>query len=88
MVSRAQNEKEEKQWFEQGIQERGTQESNMKLWNYRETLLQQREDNTTISPVLTYWEFLTKHQTITFFMNSSDKLPRLPSDIISSQQWV
>ncbi len=53
MVSRAQNEKEGKQWFQQGIQERGTQESNMKLWNYRETSLQQFEDNTTISPVLT-----------------------------------
>jgi hypothetical protein len=53
MVSRAQNEKQGKQWFQQGIQDRETQESNMKLRIYRETLLQQFEDNTTISPVLT-----------------------------------
>jgi hypothetical protein len=31
---------------------------------------------------------LTKWQTITFITNGSDKLPWLPTEFISSQQWV
>jgi hypothetical protein len=41
-----------------------------------------------MSAVITSWESLTKCQTITFIMNSSDELQWLPSDFISSQQWV
>jgi hypothetical protein len=33
--------------------------------------------------VITSRESLTKHQTFTFFMKSSDKLPSIPTDFIT-----
>jgi hypothetical protein len=49
---------------------------------------QQFEGNMTMSAVITLWELLTKCQTTTFIMNNSDKLTWLPTDFITSQQWV
>jgi len=49
---------------------------------------QQFDGNMRTSAVITSWELLTKCQTITFIMNSSDELQWLPIDFISSQQWV
>jgi len=37
---------------------------------------------------ITLWVLVTKFQTITFIMNSIDKLSSLPADFISSQQCV
>jgi hypothetical protein len=42
----------------------------------------------TMSSVITLWELLIKCQTISFITNSSDKQPWLPTDFISSWQWV
>jgi hypothetical protein len=44
--------------------------------------------NVTRSAVITFWESLTTCQTVTFLKNSSDELPWLPSDFISSWWWV
>ncbi len=47
-----------------------------------------RSNMTSISMVITLWVSLTMYQTITFIMNSSDKLPWLSTDVISSWLWV
>ncbi len=49
---------------------------------------QQFEGNMSMRAVRGLWELLTKCQTITLIMNSSDQLPWLPIDFISPQQWV
>ncbi len=48
----------------------------------------QFEGNMTMNAVITLWELLTKCQTIIFIMNSSEELPWLPTDFVSSWQWV
>ncbi len=48
------------------------------------SLNQQFEDNMTRSGHIALWESLTKCQAITFITNSSDELPWLPTDFISS----
>ncbi len=57
-------------------------------WSCREISTTTIIGNTTMSAVITSWESLTKWQTITFITNGSDKLPWLPTEFISSQQWV
>ncbi len=57
-------------------------------WSCREISTTTIKGNTTMSAVITSWEPLTKWQTITFITNGSDKLPWLPTEFISSQQWV
>ncbi len=57
-------------------------------WSCREISITTIKGNTTMSAVITSWESLTKWQTITFITNSSDELPWLPTEFISSQQWV
>ncbi len=57
-------------------------------WSCREISTTTIKGNMTMSEVITSWESLTKWQTITFITNSSDKLPWLPNEFISSQQWV
>ncbi len=56
-------------------------------WSCREISTTTIIGNTTMSAVITSWELLTKWQTITFITNGSDKLPWLPTEFISSQQW-
>ncbi len=57
-------------------------------WSCREISTTTIKGNTTMSAVITSWESLTKWQTITFITNGSDELPWLPTEFISSQQWV
>jgi hypothetical protein len=49
---------------------------------------QNQTDMIRMSVVITLWVSLAKYQTITFIVNSSDELPWLPIDFISTQQWA
>ncbi len=57
-------------------------------WSCREISTTTIKGNTTMSAVITSSVSLTKWQTITFITNGSDELPWLPTEFISSQQWV
>jgi hypothetical protein len=41
-----------------------------------------------VRSIITLWELLTKCQTVIFIMYSSDELPCLPTDFISTWWWV
>jgi hypothetical protein len=58
------------------------------LWIANKSQQQQSECNMTISAVITLSVWHARYQTGTFITHSSDKLPWLPTDFISSQRWV
>ncbi len=59
-------------------------------WSCREISTTTIIGNTTMSAVITSWESHKVHkvQSITFITYGNDKLPWLPTEFISSQQWV
>jgi hypothetical protein len=58
------------------------------IYEITEKSLKHFENNMTFIAVITLWELLTNCQTLTFIMNSSDKLSWLPTDFISCQGWA